>query len=75
MKRTLSWVVLAAIAASGLAACDKKPPGPSDGAVPTPSTTQPPPAPAPTPSPSTTPAPTTPSPDMSASSPTSAASS
>ena len=70
MKKTLSWIVVAAFATAGLAACDKKPAGPSDGSVPTPSTTSPAPSPAPTPTPSATP-----SPDASASGPASAASS
>lgn len=72
MKKTLSWMLVAAFATVGLAACDKKPGGPSDGAVPTPSTTSPAPAPSPTPAPSPS---ATPSPDTSASSPAGAASS
>ncbi|HKX39890.1 MAG TPA: hypothetical protein VJO99_01935 [Burkholderiaceae bacterium] len=69
MKKTLSWIMVAAFATASLAACDKKPAGtPSDGAVPTPSTTSPAPSPAPSPMPA-------PSSDSSASSPASAASS
>jgi len=68
MKKTLSWIVIAAFATAGLAACDKKPAGPSDGSVPTPSTTSP----APSPAPSPTPAPSS---DSAASGPASAASS
>jgi hypothetical protein len=70
MKKTLSLIVLAAFAATGLAACDKKPGGGApDGSVPTPST-----SPAPSPTPPASPSPST-SPDTSASSPSGAASS